>query len=315
MSKIVIFGADGFIGKHLVHNLSESHPDDKIYAFDRYSSLKTGSDHVFNTYPNVTIIIGDFFNRDDVARVLANTDYVFHLVSTTNPAASNNDPFIDIDTNVRGSIELFQLCSELQVKKLVFLSSGGSVYGNIDSSTLSEETVPLPISPYGIGKLTIEHYLRYFKHTHDLDYVIYRVANPYGPGQNIHGKQGVIPIFMGLAINNEPITVFGDGEMLRDYIYIDDLMSMIIASFDKPSQYNSYNLGSGEGTSVNQIIDAIEKCTNQAIKKVHRDTPPTYVKSSVLNIDRFSSEYSIKPTVTLQEGIRRTWDYVKSIEK
>jgi len=315
MGKIVIFGANGFIGRHLVHNLSHFRPDDEIYAFDRYSSLKTGSGHTFDNYPNVTIVAGDFFNRDDVASVLDNADYAFHLVSTTNPAASNNDPFIDIDTNVRGSIELFQLCSEAGVKKLIFLSSGGSVYGNIDSNTLSEDTVPVPISPYGIGKLTIEHYLRYFKHTHDLDYVIYRVANPYGPGQNIHGKQGVIPIFMGLAINHEPITVFGDGEMLRDYIYIDDLVAMIATSFDKQNQFDTYNVGSGEGTSVNQIISAIEECTHQTIEKVHKATPSTYVKSSVLNIDRFSGEYSIKPTVTLQEGIRKTWDYVKSIEK
>lgn len=313
MSKIVIFGGDGFIGRHLVKKLSSF--SDEIYVFDRFSSCQTGSEHPFSELPNVQIIPGDFFNRDEVSAVLKNARYVFHLVSSTNPATSQNDPLIDIDTNIRSSVELFQLCVENGVKKVIFSSSGGTVYGNVDSDQIDENSIPRPISPYGIGKLTIENYLRYFKHTHNLDYVVYRIANPYGPGQNIYGKQGVIPIFMRHHVTDEPITVYGDGSMMRDYIYIDDLISMIVGSYNKDSRQEIYNIGSGKGTSINDLISAIETCSNKPIYKNNIDSPPTYIQNSVLDIKNFVDEFGIKPEISLKDGIERTWNYVKEITK
>lgn len=311
MAKVVVFGADGFIGKHLVKKLSES--SDNIVAFDRFSQYKTGLDHPFHELPNVNIVAGDFFNRDDLASALDGADYVFHLVSTTNPASSNDDPFVDIDTNVRGSVQLFELCVEKGVKKVIFPSSGGTIYGDIDSPMIGETTAPEPRSPYGIGKLTIEGYLRYFNFTSGLEYIVYRVANPYGPGQNIYGKQGVIPIFMHRFLNKEPLTIYGDGSMIRDYIFIDDLVDMIVGSYKKDSNYRIYNLGSGMGKSVNQIVEAIESCTNQSAEKVTLDTPQTFVDKSVLDISRFIDEFGITPKISLEEGVLRTWNYVQEV--
>lgn len=312
MTKIVVFGANGFIGQHLTRKLAED-TSTEIIAFDRFSEYQDGTDHPFTKYPNVSVVAGNFFNRDEVSAVVDGAAYVFHFISSTNPATSNSDPFIDIDTNVRSTVELLQLCVEHKVKKVIFPSSGGTVYGDIDSEAINEQTVPAPRSPYGIGKLTIEHYLRYFKFTSGLDYIIYRIANPYGPGQNIYGKQGVIPIFMHRFLTHEPLTIYGDGSMIRDYIYIDDLIKMIVGSFAQDNQQPVYNLGSGTGESVNQLVAAIEQCTADTAEKTYLETPPTYIHKSVLDIKQFVDEFGISPEIGLEEGIKRTWDYVKSI--
>jgi UDP-glucose 4-epimerase len=313
MNKVVVLGANGFIGKNLVSLFSENF-DGEIVAFDRFSNYKKSTLKPFHEQNNVHVISGDFLNRDDLANALVGATYVFHLVSSTNPAISANDPFIDMDTNVRGSIELFELCVEQGVKKVIFLSSGGTIYGDVDADIISETIIPRPRSPYGIGKLTIENYLRYFKFTHDLDYIVYRVANPYGPGQNIQGTQGVVPIFINKFINKEPITIFGDGSMSRDYLYIDDLTRMISGSFESDAKYDVYNLGSGVGETVNQIVDAIEKSSGIVPKKVFIDKPLVFVNKSVLDISRFVNEFNIKPETSLDEGIKKTWEYVKSLQ-
>lgn len=312
MSKIVVFGAGGFIGQHLVRSLAAK-SDDEIVAFDRFSKYQAGAENPFAEINNVSIVVGDFFNRADVASVLNNANYVFHLVSSTNPAASNDNPFIDIDTDVRSTIELLQLCVEKGVKKVIFPSSGGTVYGDTDSDKIDELTVPTPRSPYGIGKLTIEHYLRYFKFKFGLDYIVYRVANPYGPGQNIFGKQGVIPIFMHKFLVGEPVTVYGDGSMVRDYVFVDDLIRMIVLSYSRDNQFSEYNLGSGSGTSVNDVLRHMEQCTGQSVSREHLAVPATFVQKSVLDISRFETEFGKQSFTDMDEGMRKTWGYVKQL--
>lgn len=313
MSKVVVFGAGGFIGQHLVQRLATISNNLTIVAFDRFSKYKKGADNPFKELQNVRIVPGNFFNRDEVSDAIKGAEYVFHLISSTNPATSSKDPFIDIDTNVRSSIELLELCVQHGVKKVVFPSSGGTVYGDAATEFIAETTLPQPSSPYGIGKLTVEHYLRYFKFTGGLDYIVYRIANPYGPGQNIFGKQGVVPIFMHRFLNKEPIMIYGDGSMVRDYMYIDDLIDMIVSSYAKDNRSNEYNLGSGSGHSVNELVGAIETCAGYAVERHAVETPSTFVRKSVLDISRFVEEFG-EPTLTpLEVGIARTWEYVKQL--
>lgn len=312
MSKITVLGANGFIGRNLVLSLA-SDTSNTITAFGRFSSYQHEAGHPFDNYDNIMIRQGDFFSKTEVSSAIDGADYVFHLISATNPAIANDDPFIDIETNIKPSVELLQACSQHNVKKLIFLSSGGTVYGDIDSDSINEKTLAEPRSPYGISKLTIEHYLRYFKYVHGLDYIVYRVANPYGSGQNIHGKQGVIPIFMNQIIEDQPITIYGDGEMVRDYIYIDDLIEMIIGSFAKNNQHNEYNLGSGQGKSVNELVTALEKCSGKTVTTKSAATPSTFIDRSVLDITRFVEEFGIAPHTELEQGIERTWEYVKTV--
>lgn len=313
MSKIVIFGAGGFIGQHLTESLASSFQGD-IVAFDRFSSYKLDTNPPFSDLKNVQVVAGNFLNRSEVSAVLDSATYVFHLVSSTNPAASAHDPFIDMDTNVRSSIELFELCVEHDVKKVIFPSSGGTIYGDVNSDSISETTIPEPRSPYGIGKLSIEHYLRYFKFTHGLDYVVFRIANPYGPGQNIYGKQGVIPIFMNKFLLSEPLDVYGDGGMIRDYLYIDDLIQMVTKAYDKDNEHNEYNIGSGTGTTVNELINVIERSSGHTVRRNSVEVPPAFVNKSVLDISRFKNEFELQPMTTLETGISKTWDYVKELQ-
>lgn len=310
MSRIVIFGGDGFIGRHLATKLAAT-SGNRIVIFDRFSSYRTGKDDFFSSYKNVETIAGNFFNRAEVNQVLDGANIVFHLVSTTNPATSLDDPLIDVDTNIRSSVELFELCVENKVGKVIFLSSGGTVYGQTSSEKIDEASITQPVSPYAIGKLTIEHYLRYFKHHYGLNYMVYRVANPYGPGQNLQGKQGVIPIFLNLAFNKEPVTIFGDGNMIRDYLYITDLIDMIASSYDKDNRYSEYNIGSGNGATVNRLVEIIERKANYKLAKNHIDTPDTYIEKIVLDTSRFVSEFGVRPSIGLEEGISKTWDYVR----
>ena len=309
VANCLVLGANGFIGSHLVNRLSDA--GHFVRCFDRYKS----EGYLFGDsfHGNVEIFQGDFLNRASLNDALNDIEYVFHFISTTNPLVSDNDPLIDIETNVRMSIELFSLCVENNVKRVVFASTGGAIYGNPDvKGPISEETRTEPFSPYAIGKLTIENYLNYFNHKHGLKCTTVRISNPYGPRQNILSGQGVIPIFLNKIRLGEPITIYGDGNMIRDYLYIDDLINMIMPlTSDEPKQV-LYNLGSGKGYSVNQLIETIEKVTQKDILKEHRPTPSTYVDSIVLDNTRFVNEFSVEPTVNLETGIKKMWEYIQN---
>jgi UDP-glucose 4-epimerase len=308
MAKCLVVGANGFIGSHLVDKLVQKGED--VRAFDRFGEKPV------NFLPNDHIeqVAGNFLNRADLNSALEGIDYVFHLVSTTTPATAENDPLIDIETNIRMSVEFLEECAEHNVKKVIFASSS-SVYGDIDSNEpISETVAPEPVSPYTIGKLTIEHYLRYFKRKHNLNSVSYRISNPYGERHSPINRQGVIPIFLHRIANNEPITLLGDGSMVRDYLYVEDLAGLIAASFED-AKMPLYNLGSGQGVSLNELIETIKNVTQREIQIEQSPKPPTFVQKVVLDISRFKNEFGIAPKTSLEDGIRKTWEYVLKTQK
>lgn len=304
MAKCLVLGANGFIGSHLVDSLiSGGH---SVRAFDRFGSNNLN----FTQNSNIQIVAGNFLNRNDLSEALKDIDYVFHLVSTTTPATAENDPLIDIDTNIRMSVELFEECVEHKVKKVIFASTGGAIYGDVNiEGPISESVNPKPISPYAIGKLTIEHYLRYFNKKFDLPTLVYRISNPYGERHSPTNRQGVIPIFLHHIANNEPITILGDGSMVRDYIYVRDVANLIAQSFET-SKYELYNLGSGQGVSLNHLVEAIKTVTGRKIQAEQKPKPSTFVQKVVLDTSRFKNEFNIEPTTGLQDGVSKTWDYV-----
>ena len=312
MSTIAVFGANGFIAQNLIRELLKN-PENSILAFGNYSTKP----NPFRGIEKVKIYNGNFLVMDDIEEFmnLQQIDFVFHLISTTVPASSDKNPYYDIETNVKSSIKLFEMCVEKKVKKVVFISSGGTVYGDAGDDKISETHVTQPISPYGIGKVTIEHFLRYFKATKNMNYIVYRLANPYGPLQNLYAKQGIIPIFMRKIMEDETITIYGDGSMQRDYIYIDDVTRMIVGSFEKNNKYSEYNIGSSKGTSIMQILEGIEKITQKKASIVFQDAPASFVKFSALDTKRFTDEFNIRPSVELEEGLEEMLNYVKSIQQ
>lgn len=310
MAKCLILGANGFIGSHLVDSLVKAGHD--VRAFDRFSANISK----FEPSPRIEIVIGDYLNRADLKGALEGIEYVFHFISTTSPATAENDPTIDIETNIRMSVELFQLCVDAKIKKVLFASTGGAIYGESHNSVAhSEADLTLPVSPYAIGKLAIENYLRYFNKKFDLDYTVYRIANPFGERQSLRRKQGVIPIFLERVHDEIPVTIYGDGNMTRDYIYVKDATEMIAHTFDKKQDHHTYNIGSGKGNTLNEIIECIEIVTDKKVAREYKEVPITFVDKVVLNVDRFEREFGYRAETTLIEGIRATYNQIIEVEK
>jgi UDP-glucose 4-epimerase len=235
-------------------------------------------------------------------------------ISTTTPATAENDPLVDIDTNIHNSVQLLEECVAANIKKFFFASTGGAIYGDVDGDLINEETNPQPVSPYAIGKLTIEHYLRYFNRKFGLPTLTFRISNPYGERHSPINRQGVIPIFLHQIANNDPITILGDGSMVRDYLYVGDVAELIAKTFEHANE-PLYNLGSGQGVSLNELVETIKKVAQVEIKIEQKPKPPTFVQKVVLDISLFKNEFGLQPITSLEDGIRKTWDYVVKTQK
>lgn len=309
MAKCLVLGANGFIGSHLVDSLvSAGH---SVRAFDRFN---TEAPPRYKANESIEKFKGDFLRREDLMQALQGIDFVFHFISTTTPATAEDNPLIDVETNIKMSIILFEECVKHQVKKVIFSSTGGAIYGNTGGEPIAESTLPQPISPYAIGKLTIEHYLRYFHKKFDLKSLVFRISNPYGERQPLHNKQGVIPIFLKHIADGEPVVILGDGSMVRDYIYVKDVTRMIASSFETASE-PLYNIGSGQGVTVNELVETMKDIVGQAIRIEHQEAPATFINRVVLDASKFQSEFHITPQIQLKEGVQQTWDYVLANQK
>lgn len=297
----LVIGANGFVGSHLVDELADA--GYSVRAFDRFSS---GSAK-FHNNNKVEVFTGDIFDDQAIHKALKGVDYVFHCFSATTPFASDTDPYGDINLNLLRNVQIFEYCVEAKIKKLIFISSGGAVYGAVSEHKEAEETdAPLPVSPYGIGKLGTEYYLAYFNRKYNLDYISYRLTNPYGPRQAQNSNQGVIPIFINKINAGEELTVYGDGTGSRDYIYIRDATKMMVESFEKNTKFSTYNVGSGKQTDLNEIISSIEGAVGKKSKVKHAEAPKTFLKSSHVSIDRFIKEFGPAHGTPLIDGIKKT---------
>lgn len=262
---------------------------------------------------NIEAVKGDFLDDKDISNALGDVDYVFHYISTTVPATAKKDPVHDITSNVIGSVRLFQQAIDHKIKKVIFSSSGGTVYGEPLSLPL-RETDPLnPAEPYAIAKTAIERYLQYFHNTCGLDYTILRYSNPYGEGQNPHGQQGVIPIFLEKIRRGERPLIYGDGSMIRDYLYIEDAVDATLAVFEKQTADKVYNVGSGEGVSVNHLIDIMSVITGRKIQPEYLQNSGAYIQRIVLDISKMRNEAGWKPVTSLEAGIKKTWDWISNL--
>jgi UDP-glucose 4-epimerase len=303
VARCLVVGGNGFIGSHVVDALeAQGH---EVTVFDRH---RVGPSRFAGR--SVRVVHGDFLNAADVRRALTGQEVVLHLLSMTDPATAEGDPTIDIRTNITSSVQLFSACVDAGVSHVYFASSGGAIYGDQEQQVFRETDVTLPVSPYAIGKQTIESYLRYFRRTHGLESTVFRISNPYGPRQNPLKRQGVIPIFLRRIATGAPLTVFGDGSMVRDYLFVGDLAQMICEVVSSGARHDLYNVGSGVGTSLSELIETIRQVVDRPVEVEHLPRPATFVDHVVLSVDRFRSEFTSRATTGLTDGIRMTWEEI-----
>jgi len=288
MRKVLVTGATGFIGGHVVELLREKGYDVR----------------------GISTSDGDLLDSDFCDREVSGCDTVIHLAWSTSPYSSILDPKNDIATNVNGAISLFQSCLRNGSPKIVFVSSGGTVYGSTDQIPIPESHPILPLSSYGISKSTVERYLHLFHRNDKLSYTVLRGANAYGPGQNFSNGHGVIGQWLNCTAQGKEITVYGDGSNIRDFLYVSDFAEAIANSVEHSEKASTLNIGSGRGHSLMEVIEAIGSITdlNPIIKFDQRR--PFDVPSNVLDCTKALVSMNWKPKVDLEEGIRRTWKWM-----
>lgn len=305
---IVILGAAGFIGTNLTLELAKNRENKIIVVDEKMEYFNSAIE-----FPNVKKYLLRFEPDTDFADVLEGQDVVYHLISTNNPTSSNKDIGHDITDNVKISISLLEACVRSHVKKVVFISSGGTVYGKTTSFPIKEEAVTDPITTYGIQKLTIEKLLYLYHYVYDLEYSVIRLSNPFGPFQRPNGKLGVVTTFIHKALQGERLLVYGDGSVVRDYIYITDAVNGILRIANSDCEERIFNLGSGKGTSVNEIIDIIKKVVQIPVDVEYVEERAVDVPINVLDSSKYESYFGKRKMKSLEEGVRLTMEFLKNV--
>ncbi len=311
MKNILLIGGAGFIGSNIITHLLQKEGINVFVLEPAFASL-----HRLGGLP-ITVFRGELSNLDDVKAIILENkiDTVVHLVSTLIPGSSFDDYQREFANVLYPTVRLMEFCSEQGIK-FVYFSSGGTIYGDRkgEITPFKEEEPMAPISFYGWSKQMMENSILFMHRTQKLNYVIIRPSNPYGKGQNLHGKQGLIAVALGKILSGESIQVWGDGTAVRDYIYIDDLgIAVADILFDDSIANETLNIGSGEGYSVNQIIDALRGAVKEEVKVEHIAARQQDVSSVVLDTTKLRALISFTPR-TIEKGITRFYKEVKNGE-
>lgn len=308
--KILILGAAGFIGTNLTLKYLKRNTNDQLVLYDYkmkyFNTLKKKGSN------NIEFREGTFDDDTDFDEVVKGIDLVYHMISTTIPATSNYLVADGLHDNVIITNRLLDACVRQKVGKIVFISSGGAVYGKESNMPLKEDAITNPISSYGIQKISIEKLLYLYNYIYDLDYRIVRLANPFGPYQRPDGRLGVVTTFIYKAINNEPVTIYGDGSVIRDFIYIDDAIDAILNIAEGKGcdstgkEHKLFNVGSGEGISINEVIKCIEKTLEKKMEIHYKEGRKSDVPVNYLDISLYESVYGKLVKHSLERGVEKT---------
>lgn len=298
MRKILILGGNGFLGKNLCTYLADK--GEKVYSFDM--SLPKERDE------RVEYMEGDFFDDYTLEKIIKGMDVIFHAICTLNPGNSNEKCIVGYE---RDFVQTAKLCSYIKDTdcRMIFFSSGGTVYGNQEVQPILETSVPVPINHYGNLKLCIENTIRTFNFQAKKNMLVARISNPYGPGQDYHKGVGFIDAAIKRALSGETIEIWGDGTVVRDYIYIDDLCRMLYSLIDYHGDIEVFNLSSNTGVSQNDILEILKEILPE-VKVTYTSARSVDAKKIILDNTRIQSVCNIE-MVTINEGIRRYYDYIK----
>lgn len=304
---VLVTGGCGFIGTNLVNRLVREGLEVKV--------LDVAATEGLVDERGVAYIKGDMSSRDFLAAAIEGVGLVYHLAWSTIPKTSNEDPVFDVTSNLAGTLKLMDACVGAGVGKVVFLSSGGTVYGAPGKVPIPEDSPLEPINSYGINKLATEKYMELYRRMHGLDYAVIRPSNPFGPHQNPLGQVGTIAVFMYRMLAGKQIRIWGDGSVVRDYIYIDDLVDgLVLAGRDSDTEAarkRLFNMGSGEGTSLLELIDMISAATGKKPDVAFEPGRVFDVPVNVLDNSRAKAVLGWSPATPLKKGVALTHSWMK----
>jgi UDP-glucose 4-epimerase len=307
VTSCLVLGGAGFIGSHLSQRLLEL--GHRVRVFDRPGA---GGLALFRPAASLDVVTGDFLEARDLERALEGIETVFHLVSTTLPKSSNERPEYDLESNVLGTLRLLEICRRRAARKIVFVSSGGTVYGIPQSLPIAETHPTEPICAYGIHKLAIEKYLHLNHFLHGLDYCALRPANLYGERQRADAAQGAVAVFLGRALAGGPIEIWGDGSATRDYLYVGDAVEALVRAIDHAGAPRVFNLGTGVGTSLNDLVRQIEILVGHSVQVQRAPARSLDVPANVLDCALAERALGWRARTPLAEGLRRTLAWLRA---
>ena len=308
--KTALIGGTGFIGTALTQPLLDTGRDVIIIG------RRTRPDRLPGT---VQYIQSDCLNTEQLANDLQQVDEIIDLSYATTPKTSFDNPMEDLLSNLPRTISLFEACKSIaQIQKILVVSSGGTVYGKVDSTPISENCTTNPISPYGITKLTQEKYAHLYNQLYGLPVIVLRPSNCYGPKVQVDDSQGFVNISIAKVLKNEVISIFSEQGTIRDYLYIEDLIAAFLAILSSGKVGATYNIGTGIGHNNLEVLDALRSITAQhSIQVQHQilearsfDVPSNILDSSLLKRDT-----GWRPRVSLNDGLKKTWQWVWNLQK
>lgn len=304
MAKILVTGGAGFIGSNVADRFI--HDGHKVVIID---NLSTGVEAnlpqkaKFYKLDIRSAVIDKIFEREK-------PDFLCHHAAQIDVRKSAHDPIFDAKVNIIGSLNLFNSCVKHKVKKIIFASTGGAIYGEQDYFPADENHPANPLSPYGVAKLTIEKYLHFYKEVYGIDFVSLRYANVYGPRQNPFGEAGVVAIFTERLLRNKKAVINGDGKQTRDFVFVEDAAESNVLALKYPKS-DIFNIGSGIETDINCIFRILKEETASKQKEIHGPTKLGEQLRSVLECSKAKKLLKWKPRYDLEEGIARTVEYYK----
>ena len=309
MLKALVVGGNGFIGSHLVDSLCVNLWNVAVIDISsrKFNNIPEGVNFIQTNIDHSPSKIEKIINE-------VNPDVVFYLAWKSIPETSIKNPTKDIGINLLPSLNLISVCTKAKIK-LIFISSGGAVYGSNDQSFISENNQTAPISPYGIEKLMVEKYLFMYRHLYSLDYLIIRPSTPFGPYQDYLGRQGAVSVFMYRVAKGLPVILWGDGSIVRDYFYISNLVDAMIQCANHPFKDDSriFNVGGGTGISLNQLLGYIEKIVGAKAVIQHypvRNFDPNII---VLDTTLIRKELNWSPKISMSDGLKKTWEWMSKL--
>lgn len=294
----LVLGGGGFIGTHLCRALQ------RCGAAVRGFGRRRANPEALTSIPWTT---GDFMDCVALARAVEGHEIVFHLLGGSTPESSNRDPVGDLLEGAAATLRLLEICRAASVRQVIFVSSGGTVYGVPAQVPIPECAATDPISAYGVNKLTIEKYLHAYHHLHGINYAVLRVANPFGAYQSPERRQGLVPTLMHRIMAGRAVEIWGDGSIVRDYIYIDDVVQALIASIGHAGPHRVFNVGSGQGRSVAEVMFDIATVLDRPnFERIHKPARATDVPLNVLDISLIRRELGWSPIAEWMDALSAT---------